>query len=134
MSTDDRLLQVQELVARSQGALVAAAQRIQEYAERTLQRVDAEDGAGHIAATYQAEATELLALRRSLLDLLELSLPEEIRDRLRGAFTGVGINEAEDRRALAEMVAERPILSLADLTTAEAERLFVEIRKQEEPF
>lgn len=123
MTVDDRLLQVQELVARSQGALAAAAERLQ-----ILGPISASDEA------VQAEATALLGMRRTLMDLLELSLPEEIRDRLRGAFTGVGINEAEDRRALAEMVAERPILSLADLTTAEAERLFVEIRKQEEPF
>lgn len=134
--TDDRLGQVQELVAQGQGALALAAERLNEFAKWSREFTPEAERASAEAQIQKIDdaAKDLLALRRGLLDLLELSLPDEIRDRLRGAFTAVGILEAEDRRALAEMVAERPILSLADLTTAEAERLFVEIRKQEEPF
>lgn len=140
--TDDRLGQVQELVARNQTALIAGAHRLQEYARRTrepvLESPDVDvltaSERDDIAATYDAEANELLALRRGLLDLCELSLPGDKVEQIKGAFVGVGIGGAQDRRDMAEMVAERPITALADLTAAEADRLLVEIRKHEEPF
>lgn len=132
--TVDRLGQVQEAVAFHGDILVTVAQRLQEYATRLGDDEPIVEAEAAVKAPIEAEAATLLAFRRNLLDLLELTLPDDFRDRLRGAFTAVGIADAEDRRALAEMVAERPILSLADLTIAEAERLFVEIRKQEEPF
>jgi hypothetical protein len=131
--TTDRLGQVQELVARSQGAIADAVELLAKYGSDLAVEPPNDLTTAHKIIVDRSIA-DLTTFRRALLDLLELSLPDEVRDRLKGAFTAVGIAEPEDRRALAEMVADRPILSLADLTIPEAERLFVEIRKQEEPF